>query len=410
MWIGVPVVGVALVAAGLAVVSAPASAAGAGSHTRHAQVTAIPIVANPVQRHEPRDTVADLGTLGGFLSSPLDVNSRGTAVGVSFNTGDTALRGFVWTHGRMTDIGDLGGPQAAAASINAAGQVGGWGDVDQPAPPSIFNTTSLFCNPPMVDGQSAVVCHALLWEHGKLTDLGTLGGLNSAAQNRGINDRGQVVGQAETTAVDPTSGSPQFHAFVWQRRPGVHTGRGHMTDLGTVNGDPDSVAVGINNHGVIIGISIADGSTFNFENGMGVVWRDGRAIPLPTLGGTHSAPTALNDRGQIVGESSLPGDETGHATLWEGGSVIDLGVLPGDVFSAATDITERGVIVGVSCSTTICRATRWDANGIADLNAVLPSNAGWHLDDAQAINGQGQIVGDGEHNGLPHAYLLSPRN
>lgn len=355
--------------------------------------------------------VRDLGTLGGTLSGPIDLNSHGAVVGVSFNPGDTALRGFVWRRGVMTDIGDLGGPQAAVDSINAAGQVGGWGDLAKHAPPSLFNTTSLFCNPPMVAGQPAVVCHALLWNNGKLTDLGTLGGANSSAENHGINDRGQVVGVAETATTDPTgiAGSPKFHAFVWQRRAGDHGGRGRMTDLGTLHHDPDSIATGINNHGQVIGISIADGASFNGDNGAGVTWTGRKVTPLGTLGGTHSVPIAINDRGQIVGESALPGDHTGHATLWEHAKVIDLGALPGDVFSEATDITERGVIVGYSCSPTRCRATRWDSHGISDLNSRHSANAGWQLNDAQAINGRGKIVGDGQHNGLPHAFLLTPR-
>src|SRR4051794_146385 len=55
-----------------------------------------------------------------------------------------------------------------------------------------------------------------------ITDLGTLGGPVSEAL--GLNNKGQVVGESETGAVD-ASGKPVFHGFVWDRAHG-------MRDLG----------------------------------------------------------------------------------------------------------------------------------------------------------------------------------
>jgi probable HAF family extracellular repeat protein len=353
--------------------------------------------------------IADLGTLGGSLSAPIDINNRGDVVGVSFTAGDTALRGFVWKRGTMTDVGDLGGPQAAAASINKAGWVGGWADLRRAAPPSIFNTTSLFCNPPMEPDQAAVACRATVWRDGHLLDLGTLGGLNSAAENRGINNQGQVVGVAETATIDPTGtdGALEFHGFRWA--PCRCTGRsgGTMINLGTLGDDPDSVATGINASGQVIGISVHDGSTFDGDNGTAVTWKHEHAQALGTLGGTYSLASAINDHGQIVGESALAGDQTGHATLWQHGDVIDLGTLPGDVFSEATDINAHGIIVGYSCSTTECKAVLWHNATITDLNTEVPDRAGWQLTDAQAVNSIGHVVGDGLHRDLPHAFLLT---
>ena len=58
-----------------------------------------------------------------------------------------------------------------------------------------------------------------------VTDLGTLGGNNSFAQ--GINNRGEVVGIAETPDTDPNCECPIIHAFLWNN--GIH-------DLGTLGG------------------------------------------------------------------------------------------------------------------------------------------------------------------------------
>jgi probable HAF family extracellular repeat protein len=350
-----------------------------------------------------RYRITDLGTLGGSFSAPIDMNVRGEVIGVSVNAGDTALRGFIWRRGLMTDLGTLGGPQGAGDSINALGQVGGWSDLTTPAPPSIFNQTSLFCNPPMVSGEPAVACHATLWWHGRLTDLGTLGGANSAAENKGINNRGHVVGAAETAMVDPTgtNGALEFHAFLWDH--------GKMMDLGTLGNAPDSLASDINERDQVVGVSIANGSTFVGNNALGFIWERGRMAALGTLGGSYSGPAAINNRGQIVGGSSLPGNVTGHAALWRQREAKDLGTLPGDLFSEAFDITDQGQITGLSCSSAgDCRAVLWTHGNPVDLNTLISNSPGWQLTDAQAENARGQIVGDGIHDGQPHAYLLTP--
>lgn len=49
-----------------------------------------------------------------------------------------------------------------------------------------------------------------------------------------------------------------------------------MVDLGTLGSDPDSVAGDVNDHGQIIGVSVADGATFTGQNGRGLIWNRGR--------------------------------------------------------------------------------------------------------------------------------------
>jgi probable HAF family extracellular repeat protein len=54
------------------------------------------------------------------------------------------------------------------------------------------------------------------------------------------------------------------------------------------------------------------------------------AVDLGTLGGTDSAALAVNDAGQVVGESMPRGDATVHAFSWtQAAGMVDLGTLGG---------------------------------------------------------------------------------
>lgn len=65
---------------------------------------------------------------------------------------------------------------------------------------------------------------------------------------------------------------------------------------------------------------------------------------LGTLGGTYSAASAINRSGQVVGGSTLPGDETLHPFLYADGRMVDLGTLSGSGF--ASSINAQGQVVG----------------------------------------------------------------
>src|SRR5215208_6181057 len=69
-------------------------------------------------------------------------------------------------------------------------------------------------------------------------------------------------------------------------------------------------------------------------------------IDLGTLGGTYSMVSDINDRGQVVGESTIAESFVSHAFLWEAGVAIDLGSLGGN--STAFDINRSGQVVGNS--------------------------------------------------------------
>ena len=171
----------------------------------------------------------NLGTLG--LSSFANaINNAGQIAGES-NPGN-GYHAFLWlpspAYGLPAGMNDLGVPpgesQSNASAINSLGQVVG--------------STS-----------TAIASHAFVWLPSAayrlpagMNGLGTLGGAGSEAL--GINNTGQVVGDALTSAVFPT-----FHAFLWQS--------GHMYDLNDMvsasSGWVLQVASAINDTGQIAG-------------------------------------------------------------------------------------------------------------------------------------------------------------
>lgn len=112
----------------------------------------------------------------------------------------------------------------------------------------------------------------------------------------------------------------------------------HAVDLGTLPGGSNSLAIAINNSGLIAGLSVtATGDEH------AVLWRHRAIKDLGTLGGKSSRAQAVNNLGQIVG-SSQRADGKVHAFLWSNGVMTDLGT-PGGSGSSAFGIDREGRVV-----------------------------------------------------------------
>jgi probable HAF family extracellular repeat protein len=257
--------------------------------------------------------------------------------------------------------------------------------------------------------------HATLWRNGRLDDLGTLGGPNSAVLWPVKNVRGIVTGIAQTNEPDPLleTWSCGFFFPVATRTGfrclGFKWEDGEMTPLPTLGGT-HGFATGSNNQGQIAGW--AENTVFDPTcvepqelQFRAVLWgpRDDQIRELPPLpgGDTVSAATALNDRGQVVGISGICDQAVGrfsaiHSVLWEDGRPIEIGDLGGVAWNTPMAINPFGDVVGFANASAADdgnfnpRAFLWTrADGIRNLGAV-PGDV---TSQATGINKWRQVVG-----------------
>jgi probable HAF family extracellular repeat protein len=224
-----------------------------------------------------------------------------------------------------------------------------------------------------------------------MTALPTLGGNNSWAT--GINHRGQIAGFAETSTQDASCVAPQvfdYEAVVWGAK------QGEMHEFSPFSGDTISAALDINDNGQVVGCSGACATATPAACTHAVLWQHGSVTDLGSLGGVmNNLAFFVNNRGDVVGASDLPGDATAHGFLWsKDDGMQDLGTLPGDFSTFAVAINDEGQVVGQSCDQSgNCRAFVWQGGMMTDLNALVLPGTSLYLTGASDINNRGEIAG-----------------
>ena len=303
---------------------------------------------------------------------------------------------------------------------------------------------------------------AFLWRGGRMTFLGTLGGLESRAV--AISDSGDIAGDSLTLRsqqhaflfhngrmedVSPHDASVSFSYAVdssgqvcGENYPtkGGHRALFHRNSKASTPPLPSAFTAseprGMNDRGQIVGKIVGNRikpqwKAFFFDS------RTGQMTTLPVVPPfTKAAALAINNNGQTVGtawntnqpslaeDTQHPGQ---HAVLWEEGRMTDLGVLPHFSSSSGMGLNNRGQVVGC-CSQepnflpdAIHRllnhgtdpsheeAFLYDTGRMMGLNSLISTRSGWTLETATGINDRGQIVGSGQHDGQQRAFLLTPR-
>jgi|HubBroStandDraft_1064217.scaffolds.fasta_scaffold88304_2 probable HAF family extracellular repeat protein len=210
------------------------------------------------------------------------INNSGEVVGTGYLS-PSNFHAFLYSGGKMTDIGPPGSLQASAVAINNSGQIVG----------SYYLTSG-------GGGE-------FLYSAGKITTLPVPAG-SSAVNAMTINDNGEIAG-----ALYPSSGGA------------AHAGRyvnGVWTDLGAITGAASNVGMGINLAGQVVGTAIFPQTQYHPP-------KPGKHVPfisttaglvnLNTLiavgtGFTLTDAFAINDSGQILCDATnASGSE--HAVL-----------------------------------------------------------------------------------------------
>ncbi len=281
--------------------------------------------------------------------SPID---SGTMTGRSINSARQVALYFgntlyLWSPGTgLVQVGVVPGPFIVPTWLNDSGEVAGF-----------FRVAG-----------SPNLNHAFIASlPSGVTDIGTLGG--AEAEARAINDSGVAAGWAHGAA------SNARRPFVWTSAAGMSD-----PDLSSYYGE----AYGINGSGTAVGHSWILGGYSRAK-----IWTaGGDVVDLGAPAGSQSVGRAINEGGDVAGDTIYTIGGSWKAFRYSGGVLEDLGTLGGS-WSRAQRINDNGMVVGYSANASGSeRPFAWiPGTGMVDIG--LPGSPAYHT----GLNNQGHAVG-----------------
>jgi probable HAF family extracellular repeat protein len=219
----------------------------------------------------------------------------------------------------------------------------------------------------------------------QIARIPTASGANSVAL--GINNKGEVVGYSFQ--------GDDYQAFLYS------SSDQSITDVGSLGGKLNA-ACAINDAGQVTGYS-QDGS------GNLLAFIFGRNQPIASLGTLDGASTSeafgINNKGAVVGDSQS-GNQNHRPVLFSNGSVQDLGLggaSEPDALETAYGINDSGQVVGRHSAGN----NTFHAFLLANGNTTDFGTLGGANGEALAINKNGQVVGDSDTaDGPAHAFVF----